>query len=676
MSITIPLADVSPGVSAPRIRVEADQGAGVVGQFGARLAQIGETMEADRLDREIGRVRVDLARDLGEARLRLEAETDPDALEAGWQATAAEMRTAALARVDKRNAERAELMFDEMAGAHALRLGARALDLRQGEYRINLSNLGDTLQGQAGAMDPDTRAAGMDAYADALAEAVAAGAMDPEAANDLLRAQRDGMDRAAALRALDENPASLIERLDAGEFEGLDGVYREGLRARASSTLAADAARAASEAERTATARAKIIGDELAQVAQIAGGGRTPAQLAILDDPEAQAHPKYPEALAAVELMAEQPRLPMMTVAELDALIAEERAQPIVRSYQAERLKVLEDARDAAAEGWGKDPIGFAEGAGFAVPELPEFDATDPEAFREGLRARAAYGTALEAQGYGRVAIPLSLEERADIKAAATIDADPAERAALAMEVAGAFGAGAASEIAADPVFGHMGGFLARGGPRGLAEEVFRGQQAIQAETVILPPVKDRVPPVFETIETVLGDLPGGERLQGEITAAADALYAARVRRTDPAGDIDEAEYAKALHAVLGGTGEPGRRGATGGIQPVRGAPTILPAGVTPDAVEDALDRIGTSLTGAMRRDDTEVFARQIAAIGAGAVPEIDGVPITPRDLRRLTLRAVGPDAYRLEFRGQVLADAEGNPWTMSLRALLREAGQ
>jgi hypothetical protein len=108
----------------------------------------------------------------------------------------------------------------------------------------------------------------------------------------------------------------------------------------------------------------------------------------------------------------------------------------------------------------------------------------------------------------------------------------------------------------------------------------------------------------------------------------------------------------------------------------VRGAPTILPAGVTPDAVEDALDRVGTSLTGAMRRDDAEVFARQIAAIGAGAVPEIDGVPITPRDLRRMTLRAVGPDAYRLEFRGQVLADAEGNPWTMSLRALLREAGQ
>lgn len=694
--ILIPLAEVSGGRAA-QIRVEADRSAGVAAEFGDRIAQVGDAMETDRLDREVGRARVEMTRALNAKRLEFESVNDPDAIDRGWAETAASLREQFVGAADRRNADRLGMAFDEQADRHALALGGRALDLRQGEYRINVENLGQAiLEGSAG-FDAGSRASAIDAYADSLAAAVQAGAMSPEDANTKIIAQRDALTRTAALRALDRDPAGLIAELDGGaEYEGMDPIWAEGLRARATSALATEAARAEAEADRQAKARFNAIGVELDQIAQIGGVGRTPAQLEILLDPEVQAHPKFAEALAATELLAEMPRLAIATVAEIDALIASESAKPIGRKYEAERLAVLRRQRDAAAAGWGKDPIGYARTSGFSVPDLPEFDPSDPKPFRDGLAARGAYARALTAQGYGDIPLPFDAEETEALRKAAGVDADPETRAALALELGAILGPKVASGVADDPVFGHMAGMLAAGGAAPLAREVFRGQQAMDADNVVLPPVKDRIGVVFDNVAIAIAQLPGGEAMQGEVVAAADALYAARMRRVDPTAELDGARYAQALHEVLGGTGASGSPGAYGGVQLVNGALAVLPPGTNALQVESALYWVGgleraevyqpmvPSQIGAepevrqVRVVDPEQIAKSLAAISVGGnqTPDLDGVPIDAGTLSQMHLRRVGPSVYALVWKDQVLTNPDGSDYTLSLPALLRGAGQ
>ena len=73
----------------------------------------------------------------------------------------------------------------------------------------------------------------------------------------------------------------------------------------------------------------KQIGNRLSDLREVIQLGRTPTDIAFLDDPEAQAHPDYPRTMAALELQRDAPLLSQMSADELDAMIAEEEAKPI-----------------------------------------------------------------------------------------------------------------------------------------------------------------------------------------------------------------------------------------------------------------------------------------------------------------------------------------------------------
>lgn len=676
MSLTIPLAEVSPGIRAPRIREATPEHAGVAAAFGARLAEIGETLEADRLDREIGRVRVDLARDLGEARMRFEAETDPDALETGWAATAAGLREATLMGVDKRNAHRAELMFDEMANGHGLQLGARALDLRQGQYRINLDTLGNTLRGQAGAMDAETRAAGMDAYADALAEAVAAGALDPEEANTRLRGQLDATDRAAALRLLDEAPDDLIARLDAGEFDGLDGVYREGLRSRATSALRADEARATAEANRVEAERARAIGDRLATITGNARDGRLNAwEVELMADPEVQTHPGYAEAEAAVWLRDTLPEFATLPPGEQAARIAAERARPVSERFETRYLSEMEGAHAAGVAAWERDAIAQARAVGLEPPPpLPEDLVGDPGGLAEAFAARRGYGRSLATAGYVPRPQFFSIQERTALAEATDVGADPAARAALAAAFVAGFGpeaVAALAEIGGDEVFAHMGGLAASGGSPALTAAAFNGQQLLAEKLVVLP----KAEAIRAAVDDTLGDLFAEDTpLEGQVMRAAEALYAARARGVDPASSNASRIYEQALQEVLGqSVNARGRK--TGGVQRVRGTETLLPMGVEAGQVEAALQTARSRL-----RTSADDLAPWAAASASGGAPTYAGNPIDASVAGDVRLRAVGNDLYApyVERRGErfdLIDDASGGPYVLRLSRFLREVG-
>lgn len=676
MSLTIPLAELTGGV-APRIRVEAPQDGAMVADFGQRVARIGDALETDRLDREAMQARLRIQRDLGQAALDMEQIGRPEELDAAWAERIGAMRTDILGGVDPKNAERLGLAFDEVADRYTLAQGRRSLELRQGERRATWDeHLAAYAQNAAG-MDAETRQAAYDQLVDSGADLFGSGAKSMEEVNADLRRAKDGGAQAAALRAIDADPQAFLGRLDAGEFQGLDPVSAESYRARATKAV-----------EVQENQRRRAIDDELVEMTAILRAGRVPAQIGLLDDPAVQSSEKFGEFAAAAELLRENADLGLKSVGELDAMIAEESARPVVRKYQTERLEQLKKRRNEAETGWRTDPIAFAQASGLPVTALPEFDPANPNAFAKALRARTGDAAHFEAQGYGRIGLPLSLEEQAALKTASSVETPPEQRAALAGALASGLGLAAAEAVSGDALFAFVGGMMSRGGEAqgGLARDIFRGAQAMDEANVVLPPVKDRLEQIFGEVEDLFADLPGGEARQARIAAAADALYAARQRRIDPAGAIDGDAYKQALHEVMGGTGRVGRPDARGGVQEVRGQNVLLPRGVSAAEVEGALRGIGTKTPDQKQRRrgvggatslvrDDDQLSRQLSEISiSGAPPEIGGSPIRHVDFdrRELRIKAVADNQYVFVWNGQVIEDANGGEYRFRMNDLLR----
>ena len=654
MSLTIPLAELAGG-AAPRIRVEAEQGGTAVAEFGARMARIGDAMETDRLDREAVTVRSRMQRDLGQLALEMESVGDPDELDRTWVERLSALRDEVLGAADPRNRARLEANWNELADARSLQIGARAIEARNSAWRAGLDEQAYSYVSTAAGADPKTRQAGRDQLADTVAEGIASGRITPEQGAVILRnAAQDG-ERAALTGRLDTDPEGALAALEAGEYSGLDPLYAEGAKTVARSSIAQRDAQAQAEAERLAVARAKEIGDRLHAVRDNAREGRVSThEVDLMSDPEIRDHPDYAEAEAAIAVRAALPQFALLPPTDQQALIAAEAAKAITDPWENRKLEAMRKGAGASAEAWASDAIKQAGALGLNVPELPD-PAGDPAEFAKGLAVRRGFALSLRDRGYVKSPRFFSAEEQARLAQATSVAAAPEARAQLAQAFVSAFGKDAPralAEIKGDDTFAHMGSLASAGGSPGLVAEAFRGQQAIDQKTVALPAAKER----REWADEALGDVLAGDALtEGRILRAADAIYAARAPRT---GDADREVYMAAVQAAIGqdatARGEP-----VGGVQEVRGARTMLPIGVSAEAVETALDR-----------DDA---ADRLRAAGAsGGAPLYAGQPLSADMVGGLKLRAVGNDAYALyvERRGRrfdVTDSSSGRPYVVRL---------
>lgn len=393
----------------------------------------------------------------------------------------------------------------------------------------------------------------------------------------------------------------------------------------------------------------------LATIATNARAGRqTVGEAEALADPALRGHPGYAEAAAAVRLREAMPTFATLPPEKQAKLIEIDMAQAVNGTWENDRLKAMQASHAASTAAWKGDAIKQAGAVGFQVPELPD-PAGDPAEFARGLAMRRGFALSLRDQKYVETPVFFSAEERAQLAQATGTAADPETRAALAQGFVSAFGKDAPralAEIGGDEVFAHMGSLASAGGPPGLAAEAFRGQQAIDAKVVALPKAADR----RLWADEVLGDVLAGDApTEARILKSADAIYAARAPRS---GEPDADAYKSALQAAIGqdqtARGEP-----IGGVQEVRGARTILPIGVSAEAVEIALDQ-----------DDA---ADRLRAAGAsGGDPLYAGQPLSPDMVGGLKLRAVGNDAYALyvERRGRrfdVTDSSSGRPYVVRL---------
>lgn len=658
MSLTIPLAELTGG-AAPRVRVEADETGAMVADFGARVARIGQAMETDRLDREAVTARSRIQRDLGQLSLDMEGIGDPDALDQAWAERSSALRDEILGAVDPRNRARIETAYDEVADRHALRIGARAIEARNSAWRAGLDDQAAAYVSSAPGSDAATRQAGRDQLADSVAEGIRDGRLTPEQGADILRKAGQDGERAALMGRLDTDPDGALAGLEAGEYAGADPLYIEGAKSVARAKIASREAAAAAEAERAATQRQKEIGDRLHAVRDVArDGGVSSWEIEFLADPEVRSHPDYAEAEAAVALRGAMPQFAVLPPADQRALIAAEETKTVAEPWELRQRDAMREGAKASAAKWTADPIAQAGALKLGVPALAD-PAGDPGEFAKSLAARRGFGQSLKDRGYTQAPVYFSGEERATLARAVAPDADPETRAGLAQAVVSAFGKDAPralAEIGGDGVFTHMGSLASAGGAPGLAAEAFRGQQAMADKLVALPSAAER----REWADEALGDVLAGDApTEARVLAAADAIYAARAPRS---GDPDRDLYLASVQAALGQQ-ETTRGAASGGVQELRGAATLLPIGVTAEAVEDALDR-------------GDAADRLRAAGASGGEPLYAGQPLDGSTLGGLRLRAIGNDVYTLyvERRGRrfdVTDSTSGRPYVLRLSRFL-----
>lgn len=692
MTLTVPKAGVIGGATASP-RFEADQTGNAMADFGSQLMQIGTEIRHDREQRGLGRARVEMMQGFNDLQTEFDQIGDPDRIDTEYGPRVQELRDRTLANVPESVRADAEIAFDEMSVAHATRQGRRAVGLRQSAELATVMAAGDELVRAASIGDADTQAAYLDQVNDQLDSLVARGVMQPDEAQRI-RSQVGGqMESARATRMLSEDPGALVQAIDAGEFTSLGGDQQQGWRARGVTASRANAARAEAE---TARSRSEFLG----QVSQLAKDGTAvlrkgqpyarAAEIAdLLADPEIAALPEMQEYAATVMLTEQRPEIAVLPPAEKRKLLAELERQPLDKPYEADTVTALRGMIEADEKQFREDPLGHAAEIGLkAAPALPDPTTASPEELVAGLRSRAQYSQSLVAGGYvdrgnARIFTPAEREQWGRLVAPGQ---SPEVRARMAGDLASALGPqaeAAAQEIGADPVFAYVGGGLANGMNERVGREVFEGQRIIEGQQVKMPAVPDRRQSFFGTFSSLFFDgvADGWADQSGardQITAAADALYAYRMRGKVATGEwsngqIVETEYLQAVHEVMGGTGKYNKRDARGGLQTVRDQITILPAGVSGGDVGDRLDMLAASMD---IPDDANVLLRQIAV--SGNRPDMGGQLPDSTSLRRMNIRAIGGDQYVLTWPNQntgeltVVMGDDGKPFVMSLSALLK----
>lgn len=688
--ILVPKSPVQGGRAA-QITVPQNQTGAVAAAFGDKLTQIGGRLVAEQDNRNMARAQIEMTSALGELRLKYSQETDPDVISQNWEGETAGIRESVLSRYDDRMAERIVIAFDELNGRHTLALGAREIELRGDQSRAMTTTYGEAILQSSSVSDQATRDAMLMQFSDKLDGDVAAGYITREDAVGTLMSYGSDMEGVAASRLLTDNPQGLLNSLDEGEFAALDAQKRETYRTRALAAVESAANAAAAEETRAQNQRNTEIGDRLKDVRDIARTGRNhEGEIDFLADPLVQAHPDFAEAEAAVILRDGKPGFSHLNLAEMNAQIAEENARPVGEKFETRVLDAMIDVRDAAIAGWKADPYSHAVEIGLEpAAALPDMTTADPRALSVAFGERRAYALSLVENGYMDAPVFFSPEDKANLVALASVETNPEARASLAGSIAQGFGPEAVAvftELGGDPVFAHVGGYLAHGGNPALASEIFVGQQAIEAKTVDMPSAAESRETVYAEVSNLFV---GHDEVQSSIMQATDALYASRIRSSNSYDPNYSAKvYRQALHEVMGGTGKYNKSEARGGIQEVLDHETILPIGVSGEAVEAAIGRsvrrLKTSRLGGIS-DQGDVVAAEMkvwqSASLSGGFPSVNGRPISGADLDKVYLAADGNNAFALVYATDegplhIRDSKTGELFIFDLVKFLKEAGE
>ena len=683
--ITVPQGGSVAGRSAD-IRVERPDMGGFISQVGSAVAQkMGQIKDQQRAV-VVEKTKLDMTKEQGEAYQRIAQLTDPVEIETAWATEQATLRekyvngkdAAGNPLLTPEEADALTLTFDGLATKHGFNLGERTIQLTESQATAAWSAARLDIVNTASTADPDTMAALVE-YGEAAIDRLPGLLPDQKQAQK--EAFRGEVMNSRAITALDQDPIAFIAAAEAGTYDALGGERVASLKvtAQAEADRRAAAANTAGEAE--AKKRSDAIGKRLDTIADLALKGRLVEDERYLSDPEIQSHPDFPKAKAAIELRKEVPNLDVMTVAQIDAQIAAEEKRPITETWENERLTVLRSMRDKKAEALATDPKAALTEAGLPAPEIPEFDPADTADWSAALSEAVSFDGWQREKGYSEQSAIFTKDQKTALKAVLAPDADAGPKVALMGAILeGTKGnAGAVlADLEADPVSRRALKVLSLTRDTGLTESILRGQQKADADTVLKLPRDEQIRIFNEVSGGVFADAPVA--VQDELMTAAAALYADGARGIDPTTTPLEASalYEQAFIRLLGA--QPDRNGAytIGGLQEVNGGLTVLPVGVSAQAVEDAWDTLADQLY----ENPTDPASVPMGAFKTASI--YGGLPDLGTDpygrMSTLTLRRVGEtDIYELvrEQGGRIVPIREvgkDNAYRFRLKDLVRGA--
>jgi hypothetical protein len=713
MTLTVPTAPVSAGARAPTLRLDTPQTGEVIAGFGDVMKQVGDRLETDRLDRAAQRLQLDITRDLGRARLEFEQMTDPDQIDTLWPQRVAELRTQYLSgngqdgrpRVDRKLANRVGLIFEELGERHALALAGNAIALRHSQRAATYIEYTAETSAQAATTDVGTLDALIQGRIDQINQLRAAGTFTPEQAAAEIQKATGEVLNAHVIGLIDSDPAAFLEAADAGVYDRLGGEALAQRRVQAQGALDRQAAAAATEAERLSREAEQAEAANLRRIADVVGrGGRI--STADRDLVAGSTHQLGNATRAALALSDEIPDLARKSPAELQALIRAEEAKTVAEGYELERVEYLRQLQARLQTGYSSDPVATDAAVGGAVAQLPQFDPANPQAFTGGLAQRMAQGFDRFATGKGAAPQFLTAAERESYRAIAAPEADPAARARLiqsALTAAEQLPAaqrrqaltGFLTEVGATEVMRHAADLIAGGGRADLVPTMLRGEQKLRLGTIAVPSeAQQRV--AFQTVtggamDNIVAPTP-------QIMAAAAAIYADRAGAIDPetmkgaawAQGAAQAAYTEALQLALGAQPDASGNLTIGGVQTVKGRPTLLPVGVPQAEAERVMQDVDALLRGGRWRPQGDLSGWDYSA---GTGPNLVPLQRASRDRQRIpqltwghwqdtSIEPVqGTSYYRLRYHGadgtsQIVPDDRGEDFLFSLPVLMMEIRQ
>lgn len=714
MTLTVPKAGTIAGRAADtasaigRIAGARAEVAGDIAAFGNRMLQHGLQWKAEQRAMQVRRTELDIARDMGAARLEVEQIGDPAQIGPTWDAKVAEIKAKYITDdMDPEAAAALDLSLQGLGDKHTLALSEKTINLGRSQQEAQWIEMRQVITTEAAKADPTTFQAMIEMGEASIDERVAKGLIDPAAGAREKQALRTEVYSARAMTAIETDPAAALAAAEAGEFDalGAEGVAK--LKLDAQGEIDRRTAAQAKADEAAAKARADQIGTRLKAIAGGAEKGRVVVDEAYLSDPEVQAHPDYAKAKAMVELRKESPSLDVMTVAQLDAAIEAEKKRPITEPWENERLAVLQGMRDKKAAAYATDPKAAAAASGIPAPALPDFDPADPGAFADALAASVSHDSYLRQQGYTNRPAIFTTEEKAAVKPILDPKAEAGPKVALLEAILQGTGGNPGpvlAELEADPVVRRGLKVLGLTGDRELTKAMLRGGQKIAEETVIAPSARDQVLIFDELTGGVFDDMPA---VKAEVMEAALALYGDSATGLDPTDDPDTfAEaYGTAVQRLLGAQPDQNGELTIGGLQEVAGSLTVLPPGVAVREVEDAWEKLTDHLNGvvydpalsgaqAMAGADPSALregfdapvpeaADPLRAFKAaslyGGVPDLGGSPAT--FFEGLTLHRLGEsDVYEFRYesggRSFTVPQTDGTAYRFRLKDLIRGAQQ
>jgi hypothetical protein len=732
MSLTVPYAGLTAGRAADVPTVPVSDAGANMADFGSVMKQVGDRLVAEDASRDMAKGRQKMMQGMADLRLQMDQIGDPDAIDGAYKAGKDALRQSIIGGMMPRNRADAATLFEDIAYSHGAAIGARALDLRQGQKRVILDDTARTVVNAAATADPQTRAANQAQFDTAVDERVADGTLTPEQAADLKRKAATDGDQGALATTMNSDPEAVLTGLDDGTLgANLDPVARERWRANALAEKGSRAAAAAQEAKRAQAEGLAAGKDLLSDGIKVLRGGSGfagDAQIeAIRADPVlSQAlKPELDEYDATLGLYHYKPEFAKLSLAEKKAQRAEYAAAPKAKDYQQNLVTAMDQAI-AANEQAVKDGtvLDYVAQIGLKpVAPLPDPATTSDQDLLVAMATRRLAVAGLEATGItgtDRNGDPLPVpyftpEERADWGALIAPTASPRDKARLAYTLANTKDINigrAAAELGGDGVFTQMGGLLKQGGPPRIAQETFEGQRLVENKQGNVPSATARRVPFYTEFMSMFKDGTGQDgqdqtAIKNAIVAAADARNAFLMQgNTDlKDGEMDSATYKQALHDVMGGTGVPDTPSARGGVQSLKSPdgtyPVFLPRWVNADQVTSAIDVLipfgqdaampsvaagdgsfqGTDITPMAATAPYRVPPTKegwLAISADDTVPDISGKLPSAYTVTNLRIRAVGPTTYEMyvvrerDGQEQVLTTSTGANWRFDMKKLLK----